>query len=125
MLFSNKLINLSKLFDLLTLSVVYGVSNCFLETFTSTINNFLNVRKSSKELSSDLLESLLITVTLLVTSFSFIITRWYSLSYLLPVRTIRLLSCSTGIPLAVISKFFFQVHLVSQIALLLTSIKDF
>ena len=85
---SNKMINLSGIFDLLTLSVVYDVSNCFLKTFTSARNYSLNVRKSSKKLSSDLLESL----TLLVTSFLFIISRWYSLSFLLPVPTIRLLS---------------------------------
>ena len=89
---SNKMINLSELFDLLTLSVVYDVSNCFLKTFTSARNDFLNVRKSSKKLSSDLLESLSIAFALSVTSFSFIISQWYYLSSLLPVRTTRLLS---------------------------------
>ena len=64
---SNKMINLSELFDLLTLFVVYDVSNCFLKTFTSAKNEFLNVRKSSKKLSSDLLESLSIAFTLSVT----------------------------------------------------------
>ena len=89
---SNIMINLSELFDLLTLSVVYDVSNCLLKTFTSTRNDFLNVWKSSKKLYSDLLESLSIAFTLSVTSFSFIISQWYSLSFLLPVPTIRLLS---------------------------------
>ena len=89
---SNKIINLSKLFDLLTLSVVYDVSNCFLKTLTSARNHFLNVRKSPKKLSSGLLESLSIAFTLSVTSFSFIISWWSSLSSLLPVITIRLLS---------------------------------
>ena len=75
---SNKIINLSKLFDLLTLSVVYDVSNFFLKTLTSARNDFLNVRKSPKKLSSDLLESLSIALS--------------SLSSLLPVITIRLFS---------------------------------
>ena len=85
---SNKMISLSELFDLLTLSVVYDVSNCFLKPFTSAKNDFLNVQKPSKKLSSDLLESLSIAFTLSVTSFSFIISWWYSLSSLLPVPTI-------------------------------------
>ena len=89
---SNKMISLSELFDLLTLSVVYDVSNCFLKTFTSARNDLLNVQKSSKKLSSDFLELLSIAFTLSVTSFSFIIWRWYSLSSLLPVPTISLLS---------------------------------
>ena len=88
---SNKMISLSELFDLLTLSVVYDVSNCFLKTFTSTRNYSLNVRKSSKKLSSDLLESF----TLLVTSFLFII------SY----QQLDCFLCSAGILLAVTSKF--------------------
>ena len=89
---SNKMIKLSELFDLLTFFVVYYVSSCFLKTFTSARNDFLNARKSSKNLSWDLLESLSIAFTLSVTSFSFITSRWYSLSSLLPVPTIRLLS---------------------------------
>ena len=88
---SNKMINLSGIFDLLTLSVVYDVSNCFLKTFTSTRNYSLNGRKSSKKLSSDLLESF----TLLVTSFLFII------SY----QQLDCFLCSAGILLAVTSKF--------------------
>ena len=89
---SHEMISLSELFDLLTLSAVYDVSKCFLKTFISARNDFLNVRKSSKKLSSDVLESLSIAFTLLVTSFSFIISRWYSLSSLLPAPTNRLLS---------------------------------
>ena len=91
MFFSNKMINLSELFDLLTLSVVYDVINCFLKTFTSARNNCLNVRKSSKKISSYLLESLSTAFTLLLTSFPFIISRWYSVSSLLPVPTVRLI----------------------------------
>ena len=53
---SNKMINLSELFDLLTFSFVFDVSNYFLKKFTSAKNEFLNARKSSKKLSSDLLE---------------------------------------------------------------------
>ena len=89
---SNKMISLSEFFDLLTLSAVHDFSNYFLKTFTSARNDFLNVRKSSKKLSSDLLGSLSIAFTLSVTSFLFIISRWYSLSSLLPVPTISLLS---------------------------------
>ena len=85
---SNKMVSLSKLFDLLTLSVVYDVSNCFLKTFTSARNDLLNVQKSAKKLSSDLLESLSIAFALSATSFSFIISRLYSLISLLPVLTI-------------------------------------
>ena len=72
-----KMIILSELFDLLTLSVVYDVSNCFWKTFISARNDFLNVRISSKKLSSDLEESLSFVFVLSVASFSFIISRWY------------------------------------------------
>ena len=115
---SNKMISLSELFDLLTLSVVYDVSNYFLKTFTSARNDFLivlNVRKSSKKLSSDLLESLSIAFFLSVTSFSFIISPWYSSFSLLPVPAISLFKWDS----------FLQVHLVSHIIFLLTCIKDF
>ena len=53
---STKMISLSKLFDLLTLSVVYDVSNCFLKTFTSAKNDFLNVWKSFFRLTGILID---------------------------------------------------------------------
>ena len=89
---SNKMINLSEFSDLLTLPVVCDVSNCFLKTFTSARNDFLNVQKSSKKLFSDLLQSLSIVFTLSVTSFLFIKSWWYYLASLHPVPTSRLLS---------------------------------
>ena len=75
-------------FDLLTLSVTYSVSNCWLKTFTSVKNDFLNTQKSSTKLSLLLLESLSIAFIFSVTSFSFVISWWYSLSSLFPVSTI-------------------------------------
>ena len=64
-----KMIILSELFDLLTLSVVYDVSNCFWKTVISARNDFLDVRISSKKLSSDLEESLSFVFILSVGSF--------------------------------------------------------
>ena len=121
---SNKMMKLSELFDLLTLSVEYDVNNCLLKTFTYARNDFLNVRKSPKKLSSDLLESLSIAFTLSVTlfsftlsltSFSFIISRWYSLLLYFQYQQFHCFLCSTGILLAMTCKFFFRVHLVSHI----------
>ena len=88
---SNKMITLSELVDLLTLSFVFDVSNCFLKTFTSARNDFLNVRKSSKKLSSDLLESLTIAFTLSVASFSFTLSVT-SFSFTLSVTSFSFLS---------------------------------
>ena len=69
MLSSNKMINLSESFDLLTLSVVYGLSNCFLKTFIFVTDEFLNVQKSSEKRFSGLLQSLSVAFTFSVTSF--------------------------------------------------------